>query len=182
MGSADNLPKVALCVTCDEKLTLGRHRSGWRHRKATIRSPSRLLASLNFAQAAELTGMSSTSRWSRCFATSALALLLAGCGPGMLHVIGDEQAIGETVEIDGNKVAELSGGVYRGSTSTDPIVMERERGMQQRSSIRPGDKFASTQVFVSNGVHDLRVTGRNGQTLAKRFTMQGENYIPSEFY
>jgi len=29
-----NGPRQAFCVTCGEQLTIGRHRSGWRHRKA----------------------------------------------------------------------------------------------------------------------------------------------------
>lgn len=103
------------------------------------------------------------------------ALVLAGCGFPNLHT-GDEGAIGATIE--GRTVGELTPVVYTGSTSNDPVLMERER---QRTGLVPGTKFAVGQVYVPDGVHELRITSRTGKMLSTRLTMQGENYIGVSF-
>lgn len=110
-----------------------------------------------------------------------VAVVAAGCGVGTLHLTGDDEAIGATVEIDGKAVGQLGAFSYTGSTSPDPVVIERERGLQRESGIHPGQKFAAAEIRVANGPHDLSVMSKTGKRLSRRFTMQGEDYIRVRF-
>src|SRR6266850_7605444 len=110
-----------------------------------------------------------------------VAVIVSGCGLGTLHLTGDDEAIGAAVAIDGKNVAHLNEFVYSGSSSSDPVVAERDRALQRRSGLYPGQKFAVAEVKVSNGVHNLKITSKTGKTLATRFEMQGENYIRVRF-
>jgi hypothetical protein len=98
-----------------------------------------------------------------------------------LHLTGDEEAIGAAVEVDGKVVGHLGGFVHDGPTSSDPVIIERERTLQRESGVYPGKKFAAGQMMVANGVRDLRVISKSGKTLSRRFTMQGEDYIQVRF-
>jgi RHS repeat-associated protein len=122
----------------------------------------------------------------RAAVLAVVAILAGGCGSGILHLTtfrltGDEEAIGAAVEVDGRVVGQLDGVVHDGSTSSDPVVIERERVLQRESGVYPGKKFAAGEIWVANGVRNLRVISKGGKILSRRFTMQGENYIRVRF-
>lgn len=114
-------------------------------------------------------------------ATVLIMLILAGCGISVLHVSGDAQSVGAEIFIDGKPVGVMEKVVYEGSKSTNPVVVGRERRVLQKLGVAPGDVRAGATIRISAGDHELLLRRADGKQLAKRFTIQGENYLIVSF-
>lgn len=117
----------------------------------------------------------------RAFILFFLVILFSGgCLKSSLYISGDKKAIDAAIYVDGQKVGLMEKRVYVGSTSNDPIVVEREKKEQQRLGIRPGDIFSGAEIQVPNGKHELMFIKEDKQ-LRKEIKIQGENYIAVDF-
>jgi hypothetical protein len=113
---------------------------------------------------------------------SCMALLLvASCSKSALYISGDEEAIGAEIYVDGEKIGHLEKRVYAGSTSKNPTVVEREKGLQERLEIKPGDEFAGAEIRVPSGKHKILFVSEAGKRLQKEIRIQGEQYIAVDF-
>src|SRR4029434_4923173 len=105
-------------------------------------------------------------------------LLLAACSrDGVVHFTGDDAAVGAEVLVDGQRVTEMQAQEYRGTTSKDPVVIERERKISETVGPRPGEKLAFAQVRVPKGRHEITVRGRDGATVSTSLDVGHEAYV-----
>jgi hypothetical protein len=112
-----------------------------------------------------------------------LFVLLGGCGCAKptLYISGDSQAVGAEIYVDGQKVGTMEKYVYVGSTSKDLVVVEREKNLQQRLGIKPGDIFSGTEISIPTGKHEIMFVNKKGKHLKKDIVIQGESYIAVDF-
>lgn len=110
-----------------------------------------------------------------------VAMLLAACGKSTLHISGDSRSVGAEIFIDGRKVGVMEKRVYEGSTSKDPVVVEREKKLMQDLAIKPGDVRAGAMIKIAAGEYELKLLSVEGKELTKRFKIRGENYLIVSF-
>lgn len=110
-----------------------------------------------------------------------IVMLLTGCGKGTLYISGDSQSVGAEIFIDGQKVGIMEKGVYQGSTSKDPVVVERHAKLMQELGIKTGDVYAGADIKIPSGEHELKLVNVGGKQLTKRFKIRGENYLNVSF-
>ena len=82
-----------------------------------------------------------------------------------LYIAGDSQAIGAEIYVDGQKVGIMNKSVYEGSTSKDPLIIEREKKLQDKSGIKPGDIFSAAEINISPGRHEIMFRNKDGKVL-----------------
>jgi hypothetical protein len=98
-----------------------------------------------------------------------------------LYVSGDAKAIGAQIYVDGKQAGVMEKIIYRGVTSNDPVVAEREKKLQKQLGIGPGDLFSSAQVNVTRGKHHIVFVSKAGDRLEKDFSIDFENYVRIQF-
>ncbi len=108
-------------------------------------------------------------------------MLLFGCGKSTLYISGDSQSVGAEIYIDDQKVGIMEKGVYQGSTSKDPVVVERHAKLMQELGIKAGDVYAGADIKIPSGEHELKLVSVDGKHLSKRFKIRGENYLNVSF-
>jgi hypothetical protein len=108
-------------------------------------------------------------------------MILGGCLKGSLSISGDKEAVDAEIYVDGHKVGLMEKHVYVGSTSKDLEVLEREKRVEQRLGIKPGDIFSGTDIQVQSGTHEIMFVSKEGKKLKKVIKIQGEGYIAVDF-
>lgn len=109
-------------------------------------------------------------------------ILLSSCGlyPNV-SIVGDKEAVGAEILIDGQKAGVMEERIFRGSQSTDDMVIERKNSEKKLSDIKPGEIFSVADIYVKQGRHRISIISTDGRRLEKEIIVKSENYVDISF-